>query len=214
MFEKFLADNAGDFRQRYEGTYGYYTDKKKGTKLLTLLSMVDLNSSPRRVHFEDCQGVKFYINADAEEDIGWSFLPPKSNFYNTKRGVFYVQRVAARQFQRGVTSRNTKIWQVTAEGFSEKKVGFSTLLPIYEEQTSTIGQAKKWQNKEEDVMALSPNFCLYNGRVTINVEPVGTYNEGRTEITLNGTGNLFLPELTQALHQCGLYSIGVVSKDD
>lgn len=213
MFEKFLSVDAGDFRQRYEGTYGYYTDKKKGARLLTLLSTVDTNASPKKVHFEDCRGVKFYVNADSTEEIGWEFLPPRSAFYNTTDGVFYVQRIAARQFQRGITGRNTKIWKVTEKGFDQIKVAFDSLIPIFEKQVPFAKAALKWSETGE-ASALSPNFCLYKNKLAINIEVIGESSSDRTNISLTPTGAIFLPELVQALRNCGLGHIKVETKDD
>ena len=77
MFEKFLSANVESFRQRYEGTYGFYRDEKKKRLLVRLDSI-----SPEECVFVNADGIDFRLRVDTSRDIGFEFLPPKSAWRN------------------------------------------------------------------------------------------------------------------------------------
>lgn len=131
MFEKFMMANAGDFRQRYEGTFGFYRDEK-GKRMLSKLTAIGGNIC----EFTDARGVVFKLNANSDKDIGFEFIPPKSQFYNTDEDTFYVRRLAARQFQRGVSNKNVEIFRLVGDTLMPQRVDFQTLGKVYE-QTRT-----------------------------------------------------------------------------
>lgn len=126
MFEKFLSSSARDFQARYEGTFGYFTNK--GKKTLVQLATVDTESGT--VYFRDIADMTYHLNADAEDaDTGFEFLPPRSNWHNTANGPYLVQRKAARQWQRGVSPNNIAIYNLRLQG---QRVDFPALSAIFD----------------------------------------------------------------------------------
>jgi hypothetical protein len=85
MFEKFLSQNLESFKQRYEGTFGFYRNEE-GKRLLVRLDSI----TARNCVFKDANGVDYRIRPDSEENIGFEFLPPKSQWYNTVDGAVYT----------------------------------------------------------------------------------------------------------------------------
>jgi hypothetical protein len=170
MFEKFLRANSQDFRQRYENTFGYFRDEK-GHRTLTQLMAVGEDVCI----FTDVRGMEYRLNADSERDIGFEFIPPKSGYFNIEGGAILVQRVAAHQFQRGVSSRNMafnrlfgglracKLTFPLMEQIYEKAVPPEKLVPIPDGLTS---------------LAISPQFAFdfALNRVFVLASPIGVVN--------------------------------------
>lgn len=212
MFEKFLSGDSGDFRQRYEGTYGFFSDKSKGTRLLCYLERVDLDASPRQVIFRDHRDVDFSIRADIQDDIGFEFLPPKSSYYNTATDVFYVERIAARQFKRGICGHNTVIYRLNNLGYRPDRVNFDALSSIFEKQISFEEAAKLFSSGKRSAICLSSFLAINNDALYLNREPIGRVGDGKINLTESGT--LFIAELQEALKNCGLtYAIISPEKD-
>lgn len=209
MFEKFLAENANDFRQRYEGTYGYFVNRESNKRVFAQIRSIDLDARPRMVHFMDARGLDFSVRSDADADIGFEFLPAKSSFYNTAKGLYYTQRVAARQFYRGIKSSNTMVYKIENGVWNQLRVDFNSLVPIFEECLEWDKLNIKGVNASTN-LALSSSFCLSGGNLFVFSDKIGElFGEF---IQLNDRGNLFLPEVKKALEMCNLKSIEVVFK--
>lgn len=162
MFEKFMSSNAGDFRQRYRGTYGFFITAAKRT----LVMLSDVSTENRSVHFSDSRGVTYQLNVDADDDIGFEFIPPRSAWHNTSKGPMLVGRVAARQYQRGICQANTSIRDIHGRNMG---VSFETLAPIFDGREITPAKAS-----EKGMFAINPHFAvatdiggvfLYNQRI-------------------------------------------------
>jgi hypothetical protein len=156
MFEKFMSANAGDFRTRYQGTFGFYTNEGKGQRFLSKLTFVD-----NVVTFVDKRNIEYKMNPDSENDIGFEFLPPESKWNNTKNGAVYVERGAARQFTRGVSERNIKIYTLNGElGLLNTRVDFESLESIYESNLSYKEAFAAFTAKKVPSCALSKKLAM------------------------------------------------------
>lgn len=154
MFEKFLSQDAANFRQRYINTYGFFRNEDKN-KLLVKINRID-----NTVGFIDKDGLGYTLNPDTPNDIGFEFLPPKSGWHNTTSGAWLVRRTATRQWSRGISSNNTRI--TTPRGHSAN-VDFPILSQIYEHSV-TMPQALKRFNAHSDrdtgFLAISEQFSV------------------------------------------------------
>jgi hypothetical protein len=207
MFEKFLSASSADFRQRYEGTYGFYTVEGQ-RKFLARLDCID---PERRVaYFVDSNEVSYNINADTAREIGFEFLPPESAFYNTSDGVFFMERVASRQFKRGACSSNMRAYLIGQRGFNQVEINFNSLIPVYQKVISYPKAAESLA--KTGILALSPNLMLSPKGVFVFREMIGTYSGGTNEILVDQKGAMFITELKDALRACGLTNVGVSSK--
>lgn len=157
MFEKFTSANAGDFRQRYEGTYGFYIDPAKKLRVLTRVIRV----SDDLVEFIDAKGVGYSLKADVKSDKGFEFLPPKSQYYNTQKGAVLCTRVAARQFQRGVSERNMTLALLKGKHHYPLSVDFNNLSEAYGIiQMDNTAMVANTLSKEHPSAALSSHFAI------------------------------------------------------
>jgi hypothetical protein len=152
MLEKFMTNGANDYRQRYEGTFGFFQTDSKREVLVKLTRVVTDVDNPY-IEFVDQNGFNYRLNAD--QDRGFTFIPPKSNWYNVEDGAVFVVRKPARQWTRGVCSRNTAIKFLKAGMTLNQAVDFPMLEQIFAPKKQiTLEQAIK-ENKS---FALSPDF--------------------------------------------------------
>lgn len=169
MFEKFTQANARDFRQRYEGTYGFFRKEDK-SRVLTRLDSI----SDSVCIFSDARGVEFRLNADAEKDIGFEFLPPKSCWYNSSDGnVYLVSRAAARQFQRGISPKNTVIYKLVNNTIMPMRIDFANLEAVYSKAVAPAASVERLN--KGNPFAISKQFALSKQLVFLYETPVGTF---------------------------------------
>jgi len=160
MFEKFTSKTAGDFRQRYQGTYGFF---KRGTsKTLVRLDKIVTDTSRPVVEFSDINGLKCHLFIDSEDEtIGFEFLPPKMQYHNCEDGVYIVRRVPARQYLRGICDRNTAIntvadYQLPVDFTMLNKLFTSTTTP--QERIVLLRKGKDAYGEQS--IALSGQFAI------------------------------------------------------
>lgn len=198
MFEKFLSGNVESFRQRYEGTYGFFRDDKKNRTLVRLDSI-----SETRCDFLDADGLNYHINADTAEEMGFEFIPPKSSWYNTPDfGAVFTQRRAQRQFSRGIHSGNLAMFALTSGVTANLGVDFVSLSQIYEKAIPPRQALEKW--KEGTSIAISGQFALSSGNVFLFLDNVGTYKRSGSHFLFKlREPRLWKTEITDALTSLG-----------
>ncbi len=104
MLEKFTSANAADFRQRYAQTYGWL---HSSTKRFVYVSDVERTVT----HFEDVNGTPFNVKLDSA--LTFEFIPVTNGYYYGKDNkIYYLQRVPARQWRRGICDANTNILDI------------------------------------------------------------------------------------------------------
>lgn len=195
MFEKFLSTNAGDFRQRYLNTYGFYS--RGGKRKLVQLS--DINIDRHTLRFIDVNGADFSLNADAEEDVGFEFLFPTPCWHNTAKGPMLVRRIAQRQYQRGISDSNTEITLASQAAMMRTPVTFAVLQAIFENPI-TVKEAAKAGN-----YAVSDQFMVGTTRMWVYNQAIGdiTRVAGTTSVKLHDP-TMFVTEVTDAFRRAGI----------
>lgn len=210
MFEKFTSAGGGDFRQRYLGTFGFYRDGAQ--RVLSKLTEINIEHTSPHVVFTNKDGDKFVLRADSKrDDRGFEFLPPKNVWSNTAEGIpLLVQRVPARQYQRGICDRNTRI-----EDFSgnTQEINFEVLDKLY---ATPIGVAEAFaafkKNVRNDVnvgLAVSSQFAVseaHNSIKCFNIRIGRCRFDPKEEvfkISLDDP-SMWLTEVTDAFHRAGI----------
>jgi hypothetical protein len=196
MFEKFLSGNIDTFRQRYEGTYGFYKDGRN--RLLVRLQEI----SPSRCSFVDAQNIPYHVAPDHPQEVGFEFLPPKSAWYNTYRGAVYTQRLASRQWQRGVTGKTLEMMLAKGGSLLPLRVDFGTLSDVYEKSLTPKEALPALQ--EGRSVAISGQFAFDGGLIYLLKEYIGEYKQDgkRFDIHLSEP-DLWRTEITDALTLMG-----------
>ena len=196
MFEKFMSKNAGDFKQRYRGTYGFY--HRGDQKTLVRIENIDLDR--RNVIFIDRDENDFTLAMNHDDDIGFSFLAPRAQWYNTSLGACLVARVPQKQYRRGICEGITVI---TGPNGCKLGVSFNTLHAIFV-APMTLDQAKEQLTS----FAIAPQFLLDMAakRIKCNNFVIGTAgkdSQGVYHIKLDDT-DLFRQEVTDAFRRANL----------
>lgn len=173
MFEKFTSADAGDFRQRYQGTYGYF--RQADNKTLVRLDKVNFETNNKTVEFVDEHGLTYTLHADShDETVGFDFLPPKISYHNGENNAWLLRRIPARQYQRGICDRNTSIRTVDGIIFS---VDFAILKKLFNNKYSPkeTFAATTHSTKTEQSFALSSQFAvsLSRGRIYCLGQSIG-----------------------------------------
>ena len=109
MKESFLSKTAADFRQRYQGSFGYIL-KDNGTKVLVKITTVDTKT----VIFTDEDENEYFGYAD--KNVEFEFIPIQRKFVLMDNKACLFTRVPARQFTRGISEANTTYYTTNAQG--------------------------------------------------------------------------------------------------
>lgn len=207
MFEKFLSANSQDFRQRYQGTFGFFVGD--GQEELCQLHRIITDATPQYVEFRSADGREFYIRADSKHDRGFRFIPPKAAWYNTKDGVpLLVGRIPARQFLRGLCDRNTSITDFNQETYP---IDFTTLTKLFLDKVSVsdalVQMDKVMCQKRGAGIAISPQFCVSPAfsRIKCFNATIGKcdYKDGTFAVSLEDP-DTWLTEVTDAFRRAKL----------
>ena len=196
MFEKFLSGNVESFRQRYEGTYGFYRDGRK--RLLVRLAEI----TNYQCSFVDAQNIAYKVYPDHPQEVGFEFLPPKSAWYNTSEGAVFAQRQATRQWQRGVTQKTLDLTLLKNGQPFPKRVDFRSLSEIYEKP---ILPKDAFVNLGKGMsIAISGQFAFDCGQVYVLKECIGQYQQDGTKFTIKlSEPELWRTEINDALSAMG-----------
>lgn len=180
MLEKFFSNTARDYHQRYEGTYGFFTSDSNVRKLVRLARVVTDDDRPF-IDFVDDTGASYRLLADS--DRGFEFIPPKSAWYNTSGGAAYVQRMAQRQWTRGVSRRNTQIFSLNGGELRPVPVDFPYLTEIYAVDTKTDVNTLR---KSGLSFALTADIAVDPKTKVLYVlnQPIGQFTETKGDVNI------------------------------
>lgn len=197
MFEKFTSQDAGNFRQRYLNTYGFFRHEDR-KKLLVKLNRID-----NTVGFVDKDGIGYTLNPDSPSNIGFEFLPPKAGWHNADDGAWLVRRIPARQWSRGIGTANT---QINTPSGQRCNVDFPILAQLYEKRVpvpEALNRFNLAKPRDTGYVAISEQFALcVNKSVFCFDSTIGTFEMkyGIYRITLEDA-ELWRQEITDVFQR-------------
>ena len=170
---------ARDFRQRYEGTYGWSTNDE-GQE--TIVAINGVNSE--RCYFVDENETTYYARPD--QGIKFKFIPVDRKVFMHNNNVCTATRIPARQWQRGICASNTAFVRILNRRTFD--VNFQTLLSYLAptERITSLYSVGCIDNK----FAIPGNKTLY-----IYDKPIGKIS---SEDTVVLDDYMFLQELLDA----------------
>jgi len=155
-----------DFGPRYQDTYGYL-HLPAGKRLVQIISNND-----EAVYFrQEDNGFNFHVAIDSA--LEFEFLPVNMGFYNTNEGnVYFMQRVAARQWRRGISRNNTAMYHVHQGQFNGTRPSLALLNNIF-------NSVQDYHNVQtsQDSFALSRHFAVTGDYLFFYKEQIGTRKE-------------------------------------
>lgn len=174
MLDSLTSHNVRDFSARYAGTWGFYVSDTK-EKILVYVSQV----TEERVSFKDTKGGTFFGLVD--KGMMFEFIPVSRGFFNANNGkaTFLLQRVPARQWQRGISSQNTKVFTLFPGG-ELKSVSVDGAIPLIfdgeQVYKTPIQEQVDHLIKMNHVAALSRHFAIADDVFMFFNVPVGKVN--------------------------------------
>jgi hypothetical protein len=141
------SNNVEDFKQRYQGCFGWLS--YEGNETLVVLT----NVSRDRVTFNTAKGKDFF--AFVNSGVQFKFAPIMRGWYTTSVGPVLLQRVAARQYQRGISSANTSCFCLgygSSEQLRPRALTVGILEEVFETQTPKF--------TDQGPCVLSRFFCV------------------------------------------------------
>ncbi len=171
MRDSLTRENARDFRQRYLGTYGFYTTTNKRL----LVKMTEINE--RKVTFMDAQRNEFFAYADTK--VEFEFIPVDRGFYNSQEDAVLLTRVPSRQWSRGISDNNTTVQKMGKGGLIPIQLSMDLLNGIFVGSPDMEMCLKQYLEGKRQTVALSKYFALSPDGLYFYEARVGT-REGDT----------------------------------
>jgi len=168
MLETFPYGGRRDSRQRYSGSYGFFTTETKN-KLLMYIREVNED----HVTFLNERGIEFTAYADMGTQF--EFIPISKRLFQLEGQIYYIARRPARQWQRGIASGNVVLQCLTTD-FGARTIGFPTVMASLE---SVIPPKMEELLNYTDAGSLLLNkmFCIVRGKLFLYNNEVGFYKD-------------------------------------
>jgi hypothetical protein len=165
MLDTLTSRNHQDFRQRYQGTFGWFQTPPPERKIF--VQVTDVSSD--QVTFTDSKNIPYIVYRDS--GYVFEFLPVMKGWFNTKNNLMYLSRIPARQWHRGISSGNT-----TVEIFNEGRniavpCNMASLSQVFEQAISVEDAAKRHN------FALSRYFAIAGDSLWFQNQRVGAVVE-------------------------------------
>ena len=174
MLVEYKRGTARDFRQRYEGVYGFYP-KSNGEDVLVYVSSVD----DRVMKFTDAKGAAYTAHAD--QGVTFKFIPLNRKLFIYNKELILANRVPARQWQRGICQGNTRM-QYVSMMFSDLPISFSTVEAYLAADKDLYKEfATKLLTSYSGV--LSPFIGWTNGDLYVTNQKIGSIRSDHVEVT-------------------------------
>lgn len=190
MKEAFTSIGSRDFRQRYEGTYGFY-NTDSGEKRLVLLNSIN----EREVRFSDAARQEYVALADGGTEF--EFIAPVKKLFAAADTILYISRRVARQFQRGVSLANTRIVNLATN--SEVSITFTRLVQAYESEPVNVPlRVTMYRADKRDTVLLSDMLAIVGTQLYLYGEPIGEVNKEEKKFILSE--DLFRQEVIDVIN--------------
>ena len=185
MIDNLTSANHQDFRARYENTFGYllYNDQK-------FLVHLDKISS-RRAHFITKDGREGNVVVDS--NLKFEFIQVQRGVYTTdKDELFFLKRVPARQWKRGIATTNTEIYVYAPNDpfnyWKQVPLSLPLLCQIFERISPLTHDLEHWRKRNKKYFVPSQYFAFTSKKVFFYNQLVGDV------IWVNGEPNILLTE--------------------
>ena len=190
MKAQFTSDGSRDFRQRYEGTFGFHTTESKKRLLVRIISV-----NEEEMKFED-KGRSEYV-AYSDHGTEFEFLSPVKRMFDHRGKLSLIFRRPARQYQRGISQANTQILTISTGAVLAPT--FQNLTCAFADEGFNGAKFKLWEKGERDEIVLSPMLGVAGKRVFLYNVDIGTVEERTFKVA-----GLFLQEVKDCVRDCGI----------
>jgi len=187
MKDSLTSSNYRDFRQRYEGVFGFFSPEGKKPLLVCLLSVEET-----KVNFMDVLGVSYHVNVNS--GIPFDFLPIERKVVNIANDdILYACRKPARQWQRGVCAANTSIVSLCVPN---RRLGvmFNLVAAVWNTSVPYAIAIQEFLAGMRKNVALDNRFSIIGERVYLYNTPIGSYESATLKVI-----SLFKQEISDTI---------------
>lgn len=195
MIASLTGANANDFKQRYQGVIGWLRHKELPPRAVYVHHV-----SSAKVTFRDEQDNEFYSNVDS--GVEFEFVPTQRAWYNTTDGLYYVQRIPARMWKRGICSENTQFRVGTRNGMTPlplgadwRQVAFSVMSRCLSNEDAIAA----FLTRKTEMVALSKVFAVLGESLYFFDLHVGKIVKDKSLLRLNQAFSMLEQELRDTI---------------
>lgn len=178
MLDTPTSNNYRDFHARYHNTYGWILRPGRDKQFVKLL---ECDETELRFTLDD--GMTHHVNVDS--GVMFEFQQVERGFYRVNDDIWYLARVPARQWKRGICVANTQLMLLDKSGkrwWVPEDRGFDTFKVILTTPQNYACTGSKYKHK-----LLSKHFCVTSaGHVYFYQQQIGNELEGRIKLTESG----------------------------
>lgn len=189
MLETFQSNNSRDFRQRYQNSWGYFKTES-GNRVLVIMKEISDSSAM----FEDQRGAKYHAKAD--QGVEFEFIPVRKRLFIHEGDLYYVSRVPARMWSRGVNSENTSIVNLAAGSWGNK-LSFETILSAFASDHAPVEESLG-----NSSFVLSDMFGVSHGTLYVYNHAIGSWDKEKQTVSV--TDPMFEQEVKDLLTKYSL----------
>lgn len=190
MLEEFTLNNARDFKQRYQGSYGVFL--AESGKVLVKIKAV----SDTRVDFVGKGGEEYFVRPSS--GYNFEFLPGNKKVFEhpNQNDLLVVSRIPDRQWHRGIHQDNTRFVSLT--GMNHYPIDFTLLEAMNAPPSKTLtDRVKQYLSGESNYAQINNMFSFVGRDVYIYDSRIGRINPAECKIVL--ASHLLRSELKDAL---------------
>jgi hypothetical protein len=196
MKDTLTSRNHVDFRQRYQGTFGFLlVDEKK-----LLVNIVEVGE--KQVVFVDKNKTEYYAYRDGGSIF--EFIQVQRGWFNTLKGVYYLARIPARQWHRGICANNTTIHLLSEDKMRNLPINIHNLATVFETPLETNAAFNQFVDKEQTAFALTKHFAMDRKHLYFDDRTVGDIQTGNATVALGLKTDIIRQELGDAIRRSAL----------
>lgn len=208
MIDSPTTANLQDFKQRYSGVLGWYISQDDKSRTLVTVS----NVSSERVTFKDQVGGTYYANVNG--GVQFEFLPVEKGWHNTQEHCYFLSRIPARQWKRGICADNTSIRRgdvILGLSYGEVDTWAGSIFKVFSYTGSVINCVREFMEGKRNSVALSNHFALVQGRILLHNIIIGSYHSDNKKLLILEK-DIMVQELTDTLRRLNLHDMKVVTQ--
>jgi hypothetical protein len=191
MIDSLTSLNYKDFTQRYSGTIGFFlTDKEK-----RVVSIDNVDS--RRARFSDENKNEYHV--DANGGGVFEFIQVQRGWFNALKDTYFLQRIPARQWQRGICRANTASYVLKDTNFSPTDLTVKLISKLFPSKVTVADAMVDYLAGERLGLALSKHFAINKAYLLMHDHTIGTVQLQKG--TTTASSKLIIQSLNPMFHQ-------------
>ena len=195
MLETFTEAGSRDFRQRYSGSFGYYTVPESRKRILVQMETINETIAG----FRDARGAVYEARSDT--GVEFEFIPVTKTLIIQNGALCYIRRRPARQWARGVNTANTQLTAVGGGG--DMRLTFDAIIAAFASDPPDYAlDVLRLERKEVNAILLSPMFGVEGSVLYLYDMVIGSFMADRREIIVEEL--MFKQEVEDLVARLGL----------